>query len=436
MRSLLYITYYWPPSGGPGVQRSLKFTKYLPLFGYIPSVITVDPKWAYYPLLDPSLEKEIPSYIKVYKTKTREPFRFYQATTSQDKLPKPGFAGEGKPGFFQVLARTLRGNLFIPDPRKGWNKFLITQALECIKLDAPAAIITSSPPHSTQLAGLKLKQLTKIPWIADLRDPWTDIYYYNEFRHLPWVKRKDAQLELSVLENADAIIVVSPSIKKLFLSKSTKISQDKIHVIPNGFDDEDFNRVSNQTKNEYFTITYTGTLSSVYNIDALIHALKLFKEINPNAKIRIRFIGKISPEILQSLKDNGLENLLSIVDYLPHSEAITHMMRADVLLLAIPQINENKGILTGKLFEYMATGNPILGIGPSDGDVSKILDETHSGKMFDYDKQNEVFSFLSHQYELWHKGSKIRKLSPEVEKYSRKALTAELAQIIDQLLSQ
>ncbi len=432
MKSLLYITYYWPPSGGPGVQRSLKFTRYLPQFGYIPSVITVDPKWAYYPLLDTSLEKEIPDYIKVYKTKTREPFRFYNITASQNKLPKPGFAGEGKPGFSQVLARTLRGNLFIPDPRKGWNKFLIAQALELIKQDIPAAIVTSSPPHSTQLAGLKLKQRTKIPWMADLRDPWTDIYYYDEFRHLPWIKHKDAQLELSVLENADAILVVSPSIKNLFLSKSAKISEDKIHVIPNGFDDEDFNSISNQPKNESFTITYTGTLSTAYNIDALIHAVKHLKNSNPNIKIHIQFIGKISPEILQSLKNNGLENMLSIIDYLPHREAITQMMAADVLLLAIPKINENKGILTGKLFEYMATGNPILGIGPPDGDASKILDETHSGIMFDYDQNNEVLSFLRSHYEIWQKGDNLRRSSPKVEKYSRKALTAQLAQIIDQ----
>ncbi len=309
MDKLLYITYYWPPSGGPGVQRSLKFVRYLPSVGFTPVVLTVDPRQAYYPLTDETLMSEISPDTEVVRTPTSEPFRFYEAIGGKRKMPKPGFAGEGKPGLLQIAFRAIRGNLFVPDPRLGWNKYLVTAALHLIEKNNPAAILTSSPPHSTQLAGLRLKKLTGLPWIADLRDPWTDIYYYSEFRHLPRVKRKDAAYERAVLEQADAVVVVSDAIKHLFASKSEKIDPAKIHVLPNGYDPLDFEGYAAEEPKEY-TIAYTGTISENYNIRSFIRAVSQLLASSHDLKLKINLTGKISPAVTDALKRAGLQIIM------------------------------------------------------------------------------------------------------------------------------
>ncbi|MBA7559552.1 hypothetical protein ES708_01167 [subsurface metagenome] len=188
-KKVLIITYYWPPSGGAGVQRWLKFVKYLPEFNIQPYVLSVNPKYASFPLLDKSLEKEVPESVQVFKTKSREPFSFYKKVTGESEIPYAGFVNQGNPGFLNKIARAIRGNLFIPDARVGWNKFALKKALEIIQKYEIDTLITTSPPHSTQLIGLKLKNKTGVNWIADLRDPWTDIYYYKQMYHTIWAKK-------------------------------------------------------------------------------------------------------------------------------------------------------------------------------------------------------------------------------------------------------
>ncbi len=431
MKPVLIITYYWPPSGGPGVQRPLKFVKYLPLQGFQPLVITVDPTTAYYPLLDESLAKDIPPQAQVYRTPTFEPFGIYEKLKGRNQMPKPGFAGSGKAGPGEWVARFIRGNLFVPDPRKGWNRYLIRQALQLIEETKPLAIISSSPPHSTQLAGLKIKQLSKVPWIADLRDPWTDIYYYKEFHHLPWIKKKDATYERRVLEEADAILVVSESIKRLFLTKSPNIASQKIHVIPNGFDPDDFPLVHCPENTPSFSLVYTGTLSPDYPTDAMAEALYILKTRNKIENIQIHIIGKASPQIHEAFHSRGLGNQLKLTAYVPHSEAIAKMQCADALLLIIPNVANNEGILTGKLFEYMATGVPILGLGPMHGDAAKILSQTAAGQMFAYNEPILIADWLLKTYYNRHK--RVRRPSMATMEYARPALTARLAQIIHSL---
>ncbi len=428
MKQVLMITYYWPPSGGPGVQRPLKFVKYLPEQGFDPVVITVDPCRAYYPLLDDSLEHDVPAQVKVYRTPTFEPFGIYEKLSGRHRMPKPGFAGAGKPGPLESLARFIRGNLFVPDPRKGWNRYLIRQALQLIKESRPAAIITSSPPHSTQLAGLRLRQITGIPWVADLRDPWTDIYYYKEFRHLHWIKKKDAAYERRVLEEADAVIVVSEALKRLFLSKSPRIAPDKIHVIPNGFDPSDFPEPRCPEDSEAFTIVYTGTLSPDYPVESLAEAICILKKHEGIKNIQLHLIGKTSPQIQEAFHRRGLNDQLMLTSYVPHAEAIVRMQCADVLLLVIPNVAHNEGILTGKLFEYLATGVPILGLGPVNGDAAGILEKVGAGRMFAYDNSSSIAEWLLKTWK--NRNTKVRKPSAEAIQYARPALTARLAEII------
>ena len=198
IKKVLIITYYWPPSGGAGVQRWLKFVKYLPEFNIHPYVLSVDPQYASFPVLDESLEKEVPESVQVFKTKSREPFSFYKKITGESEIPYAGFVNQGNPGLLNKIARVIRGNLFIPDARVGWNKFALKKAIEIIQKYEIDTLITTSPPHSTQLIGLKLKNKTGVNWIADLRDPWTDIYYYKQMYHTIWAKKLDEKYEKKV----------------------------------------------------------------------------------------------------------------------------------------------------------------------------------------------------------------------------------------------
>ncbi len=432
MKKVLIITYYWPPSGGSGVQRALKFARYLPEFGYIPYVVTVDEKKASYPLRDESLLNDIHESINVFRTNTKEPFGIYSLLTKKKNIPHSGFANESNPSSVQKIMRFLRGNLYIPDARIGWNKYALRKTKELLKQGNFNAIITSSPPHSTQLIGLQLKRETGYKWIADLRDPWTDIYYYKDMLHLGFAKKKDAAFEKAVLENADEIIVVSDAIKRVFLTKSDKIEPDKIHVIPNGYDDADFHITSSSPKDTCL-ITYTGTLASNYGVENFI---KVFSEIvkeNISIPLKLRFVGEIADSIKQLIKN---ENILSSVEYLkyvPHNESVYFLLNSTALLLAIPRIENNEGILTGKLFEYLASGKPIICIGPINGDAAKIIEECKAGNTFDYNETDNLKQHLQTLIHLWKENHNLDRKNDLHIKYSRKKQAEELSRIISNI---
>ena len=267
MNKVLIITYYWPPSGGAGVQRWLKFSKYLPEFGWEPVILTVDPRYAAFAVTDNSLIDDIPSSLRVYSTPATDYFRIYGKNRS--KIPSAGFANSLNNTLKEKVLRFIRGNFFIPDPRKGWNKFAFKKACELIESEGINHVITTSPPHSTQLIGLKIRKKYKnIKWIADLRDPWTDIYYYNQFYHTSIAKHIDSGLERRVLTNADRIITVGESLKSSF-SLKVKGIENKTEVITNGYDEDDFRHVS-YFPSEIFTISYIGTLSEVYPVNGFL----------------------------------------------------------------------------------------------------------------------------------------------------------------------
>ena len=429
MKKILIITYYWPPCGGPGVQRILKFSKYLPEYGCIPYIVTVDDKKASYPIIDKSLCNDIPEAVKVFRTDTSEPFGAYSALTKKKEIPHSGFAKDKDPSLLQKFSRFIRGNFFIPDARKGWNKYALAKARELIATEKFDAIITTSPPHSTQLVGLQLAKETGLKWIADLRDPWTDIYYYKEMLHLQFAKKKDAAYEKSVLEKADEILVVSDSIKKIFLSKSEKINSSKIHVLPNGYDDADFNTtVESQNKN--FIITYTGTLAANYGIENFIDAFSEIINENKNVNFKLRFIGEIADSIKNTILSKGISNEVEYVNYLPHSESIKYLFASTALLLAIPNIVNNEGILTGKLFEYLASRKPIICIGPEKGDASKIINECLAGATFDYNEKIKLKQYLQSLVNSWMQNTNLDRENDLHIKYSRKSQAEELSRII------
>ena len=429
MKRILIITYYWPPSGGAGVQRWVKLSKYFSKQGIIPYVITVDPSRASYALLDQTLNDDVDSNVKIIHTKTNEPYGIYKTLTGKKEIPFGGFTNEEKQlNFSQKFARFIRGNLFLPDARVGRNKFAFRAACKLIEEEKVDAIITTSPPHSTQLVGLKLKKKYNLPWLADLRDPWTGIYYYDKLYLTNFSKRRDAKMEKSVLENADGVVVVSDDIKRNLLSKSEKLEEKKFHVIPNGFDEEDFNKVVAEPKEKEFVISYTGTLSNDYRLEGFLEAVK--KLVVENTSVRLHITGSMPVSIKDKI-ENAAKGKVRFKSHVNHHEAIAQMKAADLLLLIIPDAKGNKGILTGKLFEYLASLKPILCIGPVDGDAGKIIENCKAGKIFDYDNGNEMYSFLSKKISEWKVNGKVEGGDFEtIKKFSRKEQAKEVISVL------
>ena len=420
MNRVLIITYYWPPGSGAGVQRWLKFSKFMPQNGWEPVILTVDPEHATYPATDISLGNEIPESLKVYKTRATDYFRFYKKDKS--KIPSAGFAANGEKSFAAEVSKFIRGNFFIPDPRRGWNRFAFRKACEIIESENIRHIITTSPPHSTQLIGLKLKR--KYPdtrWIADLRDPWTDIYYYDQF-HPSFISRMiDEHYEKRVLRSADKIITVGNTLKKLFASKAG-INETGIEVISNGYDNEDFKDIP-RVKTSEFTISYIGTLSDTYPVKGLLDALDLIQ--GKGTGIRLRFIGMVAGKQKELIMSAAGNSNVEFIPYVDHRTAIMYMINTSLLLLIIPDHHSNKSIITGKLFEYLASGNPVLCLGPADGDAAVILGETGHGLTFDYNDIQGISGFLSEM----RSGEVLNeKISPV--KFSRKELIKRMIEIL------
>lgn len=408
---VLIITYYWPPSGGAGVQRWLSLSGHLSKIGMEPLILTVDPAKASYPVVDQSLVKKIHPGVKVFHTSSFEWLNAYKKINPRKEIPYGGFTNEAEKGIFKKASRFIRGNFFIPDARIGWNKHAYKEACRLIELYGIKHIITTSPPHSTQLIGIHLKKKYQLQWIADIRDPWTDIYYYKEFYHLPFAKKKDAFLERETLKNADQVVTVSRHIKKLFLEKIAGINENKFHVIPNGFDEENYPEASVP---QNFTIIYTGTLTADYNTSGFFYALNKFRE--NGISLVLKFIGSVHPEFREALQKESFHRV-EFQKHIPHASSVAALLDSSVQLLIIPEIHDNKGILTGKLFDYLATGKPILGIGPVDGEAAEIVHQCHAGSFFNYPDGEGMYTYLSTLFN----GYQTRPDKNEVNKYSRQS---------------
>jgi glycosyltransferase involved in cell wall biosynthesis len=421
-KKILIITYYWPPCGGAGVQRWLKFAKHLPEYGWEPIVLTVDPAYAQYPAIDESLVKDINPSLKVYTTRAHNYF-LYGFGKKREKVA--GGIALSKKGLLNHAARFIRGNFFIPDPRKGWNRFALPRAMELIKNEKINYIITTSPPHSTQLIGLKLKSLfPSVKWICDLRDPWTDIYYYGKFYGTCPARRYDKRLEAKVMEHADKIITVGKSLGELFASK-LKDTRGKISVVSNGYDEDDFQGTYTREK-EKLIITYVGTLTDQYPVEPVINALSVLQDRNKVFELNI--VGQCPAEIKRTISAKLIEDYVNFIPYLSHEKAIKKMAGSTVLLLLIPDHKGNKMIITGKLYEYLRTGLPVLLIGPEDGDAAEIVRECKAGRSFSKTDVEGILNYLSSDL-LNETGYAIP------TKYNRRRITATLSKELEKMTS-
>lgn len=421
MTKVLIITYYWPPSSGAGVQRWLKFSKYLPSFGWEPLILTIDPDFAAYPAIDETLEKDISKNTKVIRTAATDYFRFYRK--DKTKVPSAGFATSDDSGIKSKILRFIRGNFFIPDPRRGWNRCAYRRACEIIVREKIKYIITTSPPHSTQLIGIRLKnKFPFLKWIADLRDPWTDIYYYSLFYHTFPARLIDRKLEKQVLRSADKIITVGSTLKDLFASKVAGID-NKITVITNGFDEDDFKDIFPYNQ-EKLTITYTGTLSDVYPLDGFLNAVENI--IKKGREVRLRFVGSVSPRQKDLIIARAGLPSTEFIHHVDHISAIRYMHESSALLLIIPDHPSGNSILTGKLFEYIACRIPVICLGPADGDAAKIIRETSAGRIYDYNDSEGIEQML---LQTGNDGNIPD--SAVINKYTRKALTEALVRLLN-----
>lgn len=433
MKKVLIITYYWPPSGGGGVQRWLKFVKYLRQFGWEPVIYT--PENPESPQLDQSLVNEIPAELEVLKTKVWEPYRWYKTFTGRkmDERIQTAFLSEKKkPGLTEKLSIWIRGNVFIPDARRYWIKpsvkFLKTWLLQN-KVDL---IVSTGPPHSMHLIGMQLKRQTGIPWLADFRDPWTNIDYYQDLMLGKRADRKHHQLELRVLKNADVVTVVSPGMSKEF----NEIYNRNYAVIPNGFDTSDFEKTEMLNPESGFSLAHIGALVKTRNPLILWKVLnELCKESDTfSADLKIKLIGNVDVFVRESLQANELMDKLEILPYLPHEEVVKEQMRTQVLLLLINRTPNAHLILTGKLFEYMGAGRPIIGIGPVAGDAATILKETGAGVMVDFEEEKLLKEYIWDYYKRYREGN-LSSTSGNVQQYSRLALTRDMAIQFDRLIN-
>lgn len=434
MKKVLIISYYFPPAGGPGSQRVVKFVKYLSQFGWQPFVLTVEN--GEFPFLDTSLETDIPPGIKIYRTTSWEPFQLYKKLTGrkQNEILPVGLITDSKKGFRERLFSWIRANLFVPDARIGWIKSATNKALEIIEQNSIDIIFSSSPPHSLQLIAKKLKGGTGIPWVADFRDPWSEIRYYQFIHRTKYAADKDRRLEAEVLGNADAIISVSHSLTENFKTLSGNHNNTRFDVIPNGYDPTDFLGLKYKADLK-FKIVHAGNLLSHQNPKVLWVALQnLFRDYPElKSKIKVQFVGRVHEAIVTSSKKFGLEQLIETLNFMPHTEALSVMKSAEILLVVIPDVINNQGIVTGKIFEYIGNGRPILLIGPENCDAAKIIHHIPNGTQCNYDDSEKCTKLLIHSIEKW-KQKRLSESPLDVRApFSRLNLTRKLVDIFNSL---
>ena len=423
-KKLLIITYYWPPAGGPGVQRWLKFVKYLPEFGVQPIVYV--PENPTYPIVDEGLVSEVSDKAIILKNKIFEPYQLasFFSKKNTKKISSGIIPNKKKQSFLQKMFLWIRGNIFIPDARFLWVKPSVKYLKKYIEENQIDTIVTSGPPHSLHLIGLKLKKELGVKWFADFRDPWTTIGYHKELKLSSYADKIHKDLEREVLNTADTIIVTSKTTKKEFEALTNK----PIEVITNGYDVE---KVEKQTLDSKFSLAHIGSFLSERNPKILWESLSELTSEVPDFKtdLEIKLIGAVSQEVLQTISEFSLDGFVTNLGYVSHKEAVAHQRKSQVLLLIEIDSENTKSIIPGKLFEYMVSERPIVAIGPKDSDFSEIIKSTNTGVFFKYDQKEQLKATILNFYHLY-KEHNLKVHAVGLQNYSRKNLTQKLVDIL------
>lgn len=420
----LIVTYYWPPAGGPGVQRWLLFTKYLAEFGVQPIVFVPDNP--HYPLVDASLTAQVSKDIEIIRFPIKEPYhwaRFFSKKKTQT-ISSGIISEKKKQSLTERILLWIRGNFFIPDARKNWVQPSVDFLENYVTENQIEVLVTTGPPHSLHLIGLRLKEKNKLRWIADFRDPWSSIGYHKKLKLTSASQKKHTDLEKKVLQTADDIIVTSPGTRKEFESKTDK----PIHLITNGYDRT---LSASSVLDEKFTITHTGSLISGRNPVILWEVLKELSDGIPgfSEDLNIQFAGVVNREVLEGLKEYNLNKNFNLLGYIPYNQVVDIINSSQILLLIEIDSPETRDILPGKLYEYLASRRPILAFGPEGSDVEKIILETRSGEFFTYRDRDKLKEILGLWYQRYKNGS-LAIESRQLEQFHRRNLTQKLATLI------
>lgn len=456
MRRVLIITYYWPPTGGSGVQRWVKFAKYLPSLGWQPVVYT--PSNPEQLAVDESLMAEIPAEVEVLKQPISEPYAFYRRLVGGGASKGAGVnpINSQKKTWKQRLMLWIRSNLFVPDPRAGWVRPSVGFLCRYLSEHPVDVIVTTGPPQSVHLIGRGLHRKLGVPWVADFRDPWTRMFFFKDLPMLPFVRRRHVCLEKSVLDEATAVVSVTPRVQADFAS----MTSTPVHLITNGYDESDFSAELPPRTDGKFRVVHTGLFASDGNPLELWKALAGLSSESADfaSRLEIRLAGKVDPEIVDSITEAGLDAQLHLLGYLPHSESVAELRQADIILLPLRQAPEYSKVYPGKIFECMAAtcvsangllsgalpltypagaeapvsclSEPqakespvILGIGPTDSAAAELLSSTGTGIMFDWGDDPSEFIRTCHS-------EPAQQVKESVVKYSRQALAARMAELL------
>ncbi|MCW5910725.1 MAG: glycosyltransferase family 4 protein [Cyclobacteriaceae bacterium] len=430
-KRVLIVTYYWPPSGGSGVQRWLKFVKYLAQKGWEPYVFT--PENPHVTIRDASLLNDIPPQAEVIHFPIWEPYKAFNRLTSAfsgKKMQQVDFVATGKKSLFQKFGMWVRGNFFVPDARLFWIKPSVEYLTEFVQRNNIDKVITTGPPHSVHLIGrgLKRKNAT-LKWVADFRDPWSEWDLLDTLYASSLARKRHQRMERSVLQEADLVLTVTPYYVKQFL----QLGGRNVQLITNGFDEDDFRSTEHQ-RTVKFTIRHIGGVDELRDPRPAMLAIRQLCEQDPDFRrsVQVEFVGSVNASFKKFVEqDKLLAGCVTFVSQVPHNELLNLYGSTDVLLLVLAHAAHASGNIPGKLFEYLASGNEIIGVGASEGDSAVIIKNAGAGSMHEAHDLAGLEAAFMKGFANWESG---RKPDPKaLSNYSRRALTDNLIEFLEKL---
>lgn len=427
MKRVLVITYYWPPSGGSGVQRWVKFAKYLPAAGWQPVIYT--PENPEMQSVDQSLYGDIPAEAETLKRPITEIYSIYRSLTGKKaSAAEVNVVNSQHKNWKQRLVMWVRGNCFIPDPRVSWVRPSVRFLKKYLRQHPVDVIVSTGPPHSMHLIGRAVARATGIPWIADFRDPWTRIFYFKHLSLTASSRRRHEKLERQVLDDATAVVAVSPLVRDEFAT----MTRSRIELITNGYDPDDY--AQPVEPDGCFNLTHTGLFAADGNPEVLWKVLGDRVRTDPAfaARLRLRLVGKTDAQILDSIRAAGLSDQLVDLGYRDHQTAVREQMNASLLILPLRKEPEYRATLPGKLFEYLGSGRPVLGIGQTDGAMAQILEETRAGEVCDWPDEDGLRQAVDRQWQRFLAGDTTVR-TEAIEAYSRRATARRMAALMDEI---
>ncbi len=430
---VLLISYIYPPAPGGGSPRLVRWTAALAEAGFDPIVITVKPIFSRGQ--DQSLLDQVKNLARIERTASLDPKRFFflirnvlrtaPAEPGKNSIPSPAPPA----GFFWRIFQALRGWLLVPDEMIGWAPFALARAIQIIRREKPALIITSSSPHSVQLIGLCLKKIFRLPWLADFRDAWSRHPYY--FYPTGWHRWLNRRMEQAVMKNADAA-TFAYGLKNA--ERAYPEWKEKFYSLHNGFNEKDF-QGAQTVAHPGFNLLYLGAFYGTQTPEYFFTALKSLLEKHPEIKpeIKVSLIGQFNPEHREMVRSKQLEETILLKDFIPHREVASWMMGADALLLFLGSELQESMVIPGKVFEYIRSPGWILAMIP-EGETAEILRAAGGTLIIPGNDLGQIQAGLLKLYQYWKQNQKPERNLEFVQSKEENQLKREMIKLISSLV--